>query len=709
MGCLSKFGISYSHKNIPTPDKDQYLHKLTEKIEVCAKRIEWKAWHALNPGKKDDKESYGFSTTASVPRVDELNEFIQDFSQIPQKITFKKPPINELQNKMKQDVKKIKETPEFIIKGDKSDNLYKIDTNEYKKKLIENVSKEYKKVSRSEVDKVNKEAAKIADELKIADRIDVYKETSPFITLKDHKENFENKPTFRLINPAKSNIGKISKQLLEKINKRIREINNLEQWVNSAGTIKWFQNLQEKEKLKFIKFDVVNFYPSISEELLKEAIKWAKNYVAITENEINIILHARKSFIIHEGEVWVKKTNRNFDVTQGSYDGAEVAELVGLYLLSKVNKILPEAGIYRDDGLAVTKKSGPEIAKIEKRLHTLFKNNGLKITIEPSTKTTDFLDIWFNLETGRHKPWKKPNSNPKYVHKDSCHPKPVIKAIPKMISNRLQTLSSTEEEFKDVKDEYETALKDAGYVHEMKFDQNNSAGSNNKKKRSRKIVWFNPPFSNEVATNLTKLFNSLIKKHFKPGTLMGKLFNKNNLKLSYSCCQNIGSIINKHNRKLLNPNKNTEKTEKCNCRGGLDNCPVQGKCREKDVLYNADIKLDGEDEKLYIGATASEFKVRHSNHKSSLKHEKYKHSTMLSTYVWENKDKNPQVKYSIKKKVISYRPEIGKCNLCIEEKKQIILADKNKIVNANNEILTKCRHRNKFLLENLIVSKTRKK
>ena len=111
------------------------------------------------------------------------------------------------------------------------------------------------------------------------------------------------------------------------------------------------------------------------------------------------------------------------------------------------------------------------------------------------------------------------------------------------------------------------------------------------------------------------MFNSLVKKHFKPGTLMGKLFNKNNLKLSYSCCQNIGSIINKHNRKLLNPNKNEEKTDECNCRGGLENCPVQGKCREKDVLYNADIKIDGEDEKLYIGVTASEFKLRHSNDK----------------------------------------------------------------------------------------------
>ena len=342
-------------------------------------------------------------------------------------------------------------------------------------------------------------------------------------------------------------------------------------------------------------------------------------------------------------------------------------------------------------------------------MHTLFKNNGLKITIEPSTKTTDFLDIWFNLETGRYKPWKKPNSNPKYVHKDSCHPKPVIKAIPKMISNRLQSLSSTEEEFKEVKDDYELALKQAGYSQEMKFEEKSSGESNNKKKRSRKVCWFNPPFSNEVATNLSKLFNSLVKKHFKPGTLMGKLFNKNNLKLSYSCCQNIGSIINKHNRKLLNPNKNDEKTEECNCRGGLENCPVQGKCREKDVLYNADIQIDGEEEKLYIGVTASEFKVRHSNHKTSLKYEKYKHSTMLSTYIWENKEKNPQVKYSIKKKVISYRPEIEKCNLCIEEKKQIILADKNKIVNTNNEILTKCRHRNKFLLENWTAGKTRKK
>ena len=41
-----------------------------------------------------------------------------------------------------------------------------------------------------------------------------------------------------------------------------------------------------------------------------------------------------------------------------------------------------------------------------------------------------------------------------------------------------------------------------------------------------------------------------------------------------------------------------------------------------------------------------------------------------------------------KKKILSYRPEIEKCNLCIGEKKEIILADENKTINRNDEILT---------------------
>ena len=141
---------------------------------------------------------------------------------------------------------------------------------------------------------------------------------------------------------------------------------------------------------------------------------------------------------------------------------------------------------------------------------------------------------------------------------------------------------------------------------------------------------------------------------------MGKLFNKNNLKLSYSCCPNMSSLINKHNRKLLNQN-NITTVKKCNCQGGPKNCPVNGRCQESDIIYNADIKVEGEEDKLYIGATATDFKKRYGNHKSSFKNETHKYSTMLSTYVWnikENTHKQPQVKFNIKKNILSYRPEI---------------------------------------------------
>ena len=44
-----------------------------------------------------------------------------------------------------------------------------------------------------------------------------------FIALKDHKDNFANHPTCRLINPAKSELGKVSKQILDNINSKIRK------------------------------------------------------------------------------------------------------------------------------------------------------------------------------------------------------------------------------------------------------------------------------------------------------------------------------------------------------------------------------------------------------------------------------------------------------------------------------------------------------
>ena len=112
----------------------------------------------------------------------------------------------------------------------------------------------------------------------------------------------------------------------------------------------WFKNLDQKDRRKFLKFDIEAFYPSITKELLQRAITFGRQYTSISEEEEETILHCRKGVLVGEnGSLWQKKVEPNFDVTMGSYDGGEVAELVGLYLLSKINTILPSgsAGLYR--------------------------------------------------------------------------------------------------------------------------------------------------------------------------------------------------------------------------------------------------------------------------------------------------------------------------------------------------------------------------
>ena len=75
---------------------------------------------------------------------------------------------------------------------------------------------------------MNKEAKVIAAELKLDDRIEQFNQREAFVALKDHKVNFQNDPKCGLINPAKSEIGIISKHYLELISSKIREKNTNE-------------------------------------------------------------------------------------------------------------------------------------------------------------------------------------------------------------------------------------------------------------------------------------------------------------------------------------------------------------------------------------------------------------------------------------------------------------------------------------------------
>ena len=70
----------------------------------------------------------------------------------------------------------------------------------------------------------------------------------------------------------------------------------------------------------------------------------------------------------------------------------------------------------------------------------------------------------------------------------------------------------------------------------------------NSKKRKRKIIWFNPPYSKNIKTNVGKIFKYLVNKHFGSDPILKKVFNKNSLKLSYRAMPNLGNIISNHNK-----------------------------------------------------------------------------------------------------------------------------------------------------------------
>ena len=79
---------------------------------------------------------------------------------------------------------------------------------------------------------------------------------------------------------------------------------------------------------------------------------WLLKLPNITLDERNIIIHAKKSTLVHKQQPWKKKGDTTFDVTKGSYDGAETCELVGSFLPSQLQDLNIKVGLYSDDGLA---------------------------------------------------------------------------------------------------------------------------------------------------------------------------------------------------------------------------------------------------------------------------------------------------------------------------------------------------------------------
>ena len=580
-------------------------------------------------------------------------------------------------NRLKDDTERIKNETKLLIVADKTTNFYKLEPSKYNDLLEQNITKSYKKAHPNTIRDIHTENKKIATQLGIDDRVDTTAKKDAFITLKDHKPNFANKPTCRLMNSTKSEIGKISKEILDRINSKITRASKFNQWKNSASVIEWFKSIENKQHHTFVCFDIVEFYPSISQDLLNKALDFASAYDNITNDERNIIIHAKNSILVHQQQSWQKKGVTTFDVTMGSYDGAETCELVGSFLLSQLQDLDINIGLYRDDGLAISNATPRVTENIKKEICRVFNQNGLRITIEANKQIINFLDVTFNLSNSTYQPFTKPNTTLQYVHRESNHPPITTKNIhvPAGINKRLSSLSSDKASFDRASPPYQKALDKSGYHYTLHYDPTATAKRRNRQRNN--ILWYNPPFSKNVSTNIGRKFLTLVDKHFPKDHKLRKVFNRNTIKISYSCMNNTKQIIDNHNKRILNSSKhtidstdNTVNNKSCNCRQ-TNTCPLNGNCLQSSIIYQATVKRnDNNATETYIGLTENDFKTRFRNHTSSFRHAKHRNSTELSKHIWTLKDNN--IDHSVSWRIISscssYNSSSKRCNLCLKSR-----------------------------------------
>ena len=378
----------------------------------------------------------------------------------------------------------------------------------------------------------------------------------------------------------------------------------------------------------------------------------------------------------------------------GSFFGAELCDLIGLYALSKLKHLYnhKDIGLYRDDGLAIINiKSNQELEKLKKNTIKTFNKLGFKITIDIGTTKCNFLDISLDTSNNIFKPYQKENSNIIYVNNYSNHPPIIKKNLPQMIEKRLNRLSKNEEIFKNSITGYQNALINSNFKHKLKYSNDQDNQNKKKPKRTRKIIYFNPPYCQSVKTNIGKIFLQLIDKHFKEDHKLNKIINKNNCKISYSCMNNIKKLIQKHNRKYLKNKNDEENTILCNCRI-KNKCPLNNKCLVENVIYKATIS-SAKETKNYLGSTGGTFKKRWYNHISDLKTYK-ENGTELSKYVWKLKSNNIQFKinWEIVHRIGKAKNPHSICSTCILEKIAIAKADRRDNLNKLHELFYSCPH-----------------
>ena len=162
----------------------------------------------------------------------------------------------------------------------------------------------------------------------------------------------------------------------------------------------------------------------------------------------------------------------------------------------------------------------------------------------------------------------------------------------------------------------------------------NTPTTNKKKLKTQKrnIIWFTRHFSKSISTNVAKTFLQLVRKHFSRSQKFHKIFNRNTVKVSYSCINSMSKIIKWHNKKVTS--KPRDQRPKRNYRKKAE-CPMEGSCQVNDVVYKCEV-IRPLPKNVYLVLAEGEWKSRFYNlsiiYKLSFKDKRYSNKTTLSSY-----------------------------------------------------------------------------
>ena len=152
-------------------------------------------------------ETYGLKSQKLLPPINKIAVFEIDLIELAKNIKFRTVH-NQLQRKVKSDIKLIEQSSKTLTIADKTSNMYRL-TNEESNKMRRNAIKKANKNIKKRINKKWKEIVRKSFD-NIIDRMDVNVKSTCFITIKDHKDIFLNHPQVRLINPVKNELGRIN-------------------------------------------------------------------------------------------------------------------------------------------------------------------------------------------------------------------------------------------------------------------------------------------------------------------------------------------------------------------------------------------------------------------------------------------------------------------------------------------------------------------